>query len=117
MFSRLNGSCFPQNKVSVDQLIKSGFLSGIFAVLEAVRYAVEKRRTAAALRRGVTAWPMPGDPRLPRLAGKGRWHTEGWIGAILLGTDCVLAGRGRAQAARVGQFLESAIPAAVTLLA
>ncbi len=65
----------------------------------------------------VTAWPKPGDPRLPRLAGKGRWHTEGWVGAILLGTDCVLAGRGRAQAARVGEFLESAIPAAVTLLA
>ena len=65
----------------------------------------------------VTTWPTPRDPTLPRLAGKGRWHTEGWIGAVLLGTDCVLAGRGPAQASRVGEFLESAIPAAITLLA
>jgi len=64
----------------------------------------------------VTAWPRPENPTLPRLAGKGHWHTEGWTGAVLLGTDCVLAGRGPAQAALVGQFLESAIPAAMTLL-
>ena len=31
--------------------------------------------------------------------------------------DCVLVGRGPAQAALVGEFLKSAIPAAVTLLA
>jgi hypothetical protein len=65
----------------------------------------------------VTAWPTPQNPRLPPLAGKGRWHTEEWIGAVLRGTDCVLVGRGPAQAALVGEFLESAIPAAVTLLA
>jgi hypothetical protein len=65
----------------------------------------------------VTAGPMPGNPTLPRLAGKGRWHTEGWVGAILLGTDNVLAGRGPAQASLAGEFMESAIPAAMTLLA
>lgn len=64
----------------------------------------------------VTAWPVPQDPTLPPLAGKGRWHTEGWTGAVLLGTDCVLAGRGRSQASLVSEFLESAIPAAITLL-
>ena len=64
----------------------------------------------------VTAWPAPKDPTLPPLAGKGRWHTEGWIGAVLLGTDCALAGRGPAQAYLVNEFLESAIPEAITLL-
>lgn len=65
----------------------------------------------------VTAWPTPPDPTLPRLAGKGRWHTEGWTGAVLLGTDCVLVGRGPVQASLVSEFLESAIPAAIKLLA
>ncbi len=64
----------------------------------------------------LTAWPTPQHPTLPPLAGKGRWHTDGWIGAVLLGTDVVLAGRGPAQAALVGEFLESAIPAAIALL-
>ncbi len=64
----------------------------------------------------VTAWPTPQNPTLPPLAGKGSWHTEGWIGAVLLGTDIVLAGRSPAQASLVGEFLESAIPAAITLL-
>lgn len=65
----------------------------------------------------VTVWPTPRNPKLPRLAGRGRWHTEGWIGGVLLGTDCVVAGRGHDQASLVGEFLESAIPAAMTLLA
>ena len=65
----------------------------------------------------VTARPTPLNPTLPRLAGKGRWHTEGWTGAVLLGTDCVLAGRGSVQASLVGEFLESAIEAAMKLLA
>jgi hypothetical protein len=61
-------------------------------------------------------WPAPARVALPPLGGKGRWHTEGWTGAILLGTDCALAGRGPAQEARVLEFLASAVPAASTLL-
>ena len=64
----------------------------------------------------VTPWPYPENPTLPPLAGEGRWHSEGWTGAVLLGTDCVLAGRGAAQATRVAEFLESAIAAAVRLV-
>ncbi len=59
----------------------------------------------------VTPWPSPLDPDLPQLAGHGQWHVDGWVGAVLMGTTCALAGRGRAQAARTGAFLESAISA------
>ncbi len=64
----------------------------------------------------VTPWPTPPDRKLPQLAGHGQWHVEGWVGAVLLGTTCVLAGRGRAQAARTAAFLESAISAATRLV-
>jgi hypothetical protein len=64
----------------------------------------------------VNAWPFPKRAELPELAGHGRWHTEGWNGAVLTGSDLVAAGNGEAQAARLDAFLESAIAASHTLL-
>jgi len=32
----------------------------------------------------VTPWPYPDASALPELPGDGRWHTEGWTGAVLV---------------------------------
>jgi hypothetical protein len=60
----------------------------------------------------VTPWPPPGagEP-LPDLAAPGRWHREGWTGAVLAGTDIVAAGDGEAQAARASAFLAETVSA------
>ena len=31
----------------------------------------------------VSPWPYPDAKRLPRLDAPGRWHTEGWVGAVM----------------------------------
>ncbi len=54
----------------------------------------------------VTPWPPPPADRLPALPASGRWHREGWTGALLTGTEIVAAGRGEAQAALAREFLE-----------
>lgn len=59
----------------------------------------------------VTPWPYPSDPPLPPLAGEGQWHSEGWIGALLTGTNLVAAGGADEQSQRVWEFLASALPA------
>lgn len=64
----------------------------------------------------VNAWPAPEEEALPTLPGMASWHTQDWTGAVLLGTYCALAGRGEAQSAMVARFIESAVPAAITLL-
>ncbi len=51
----------------------------------------------------VTPWPAP-DP-LPPLPAGGRWHRDGWTGAVLKGSEIVAAGAGPAQAAAAGLFL------------
>lgn len=60
----------------------------------------------------VTPWPPPqaGEP-LPDLDAPGRWHREGWTGAVLTGSDLVAAGDGEAQAARASAFLAEAVSA------
>jgi hypothetical protein len=80
----------------------------------------------------VTPWPYPDDPALPELPSPGRWHTEGWLGAVLVGSDLVAAerpgaaqaGRGAAQAGRgaaqeglAAGFLDASIAACRELLA
>lgn len=37
----------------------------------------------------VTPWPYPEPTALPELEGPGRWHTDGWTGAVLAGDDVV----------------------------
>lgn len=55
----------------------------------------------------VTLWPRPTEapPPLP----VGRWHTEGWTGALLAGSELVAAGDGAAQAALAGRFVSGAV--------
>jgi hypothetical protein len=59
----------------------------------------------------VTPWPYPAADRLPPLPA-GRWHTEGWVGAVLVGSALGPARAGD----QVAGFLASAIPAARRLL-
>ncbi len=64
----------------------------------------------------VTPWPYPPAASLPVLAGGGRWHTEGWMGALLLGSDLEAAPTAAAQASQLDAFLRSAVGAALGLL-
>jgi hypothetical protein len=60
----------------------------------------------------VTPWPPPeAGESLPDLAAPGRWHREGWTGAVLTGADVVAAGDAEAQAARSSAFLTGALTA------
>lgn len=59
----------------------------------------------------VTPWPYPHDPPLPPLAGEGRWHSEGWLGAVLTGPNLVAAGGADEQSQRATGFLSSALAA------
>jgi hypothetical protein len=58
----------------------------------------------------VTPWPPPeAGEALPELPAGGRWHREGWVGAVLTGSEIVAGGAGEAQAARARAFLEGAV--------
>ncbi len=58
----------------------------------------------------VTPWPPPAPAEeLPTLPSGGRWHREGWTGAVLTGSDVVAKGDGAAQAAAVKTFLAGAV--------
>jgi hypothetical protein len=65
----------------------------------------------------VNPWPAPDALVLPALAAAGRWHTDGWLGAVLPASDLVAVGSdaGR-QADSVRVFLNSAVAAATVLL-
>lgn len=54
----------------------------------------------------VTPWPYPDAASLPDLEAGGRWHVEGWTGAVLIGTRIALADD---QERQVQAFLQSAI--------
>ncbi|MFQ5746314.1 MAG: hypothetical protein ACE5HF_03735 [Gemmatimonadota bacterium] len=61
----------------------------------------------------VNAWPAPEASRveaLSALAGGGRWHLEGWFGAVLTGPDLVSAAA-TDQPERAGAFVDSAVRA------
>lgn len=61
----------------------------------------------AAVGRGlVPARPADEPPELP--AG-GRWHREGWTGALLTGSEIVATGGGAAQVAEASSFLSGTV--------
>ncbi|MFY9824504.1 MAG: hypothetical protein WAM82_24220 [Thermoanaerobaculia bacterium] len=64
----------------------------------------------------VLPWPAPPGHDLPRLAGGGRWHTSGWVGAVLLASSFTNAATNGSQARRVEDFLESAVAGSRQLL-
>ncbi len=64
----------------------------------------------------VLPWPKPEGHDLPELAGGGRWHTEGWTGAVLEASSFTAAGSNGAQAQRVEDFLNSAVAASRNLI-
>ncbi len=55
----------------------------------------------------VTPWPLP-EP-LPDLPSGGRWHREGWTGAVLTGSEVVAAGAAEAQAESARAFLTGSV--------
>ena len=52
----------------------------------------------------VSPYPVP--ERAPRPLSVGRWHTEGWAGGVLVGSDIVKQGTSEGQAALVTRFIE-----------
>ncbi len=64
----------------------------------------------------VTPWPYPEHPALPPLDGGGRWHTEGWTGAVLTAGALVGEGRAASQIERASAFVSSALAAARRLV-
>ncbi|NOY92618.1 MAG: hypothetical protein GXP55_15630 [Deltaproteobacteria bacterium] len=63
----------------------------------------------------VTPWPYPKDAPTAALASGGKWHLEGWTGAVLTATAW-LEGDAEGQPARLSAFLESAISASRALV-
>lgn len=63
----------------------------------------------------VTPWPYPPAEALPPLSSPGSWHTEGWTGAVLPGSDVVAMPEGERRA-RVASFVREAIAAAKVAL-
>lgn len=59
-------------------------------------------------------WPRPTTGELPPLAGRGQWHTKGWVGALLRAGD--LPEDGAEQAEQVRIFFDSALEANRALL-
>ncbi len=62
----------------------------------------------------VLPWPRPAG-ELPELDG-GRWHTEGWTGAVLDATELAGGRSNGAQRERIERFLTSAVTACRRLL-
>ncbi len=56
----------------------------------------------------VNGWPPPDPKVLPERSGPGRWHTEGWVGAVLPADEVVAERRPAEQAARVAAFATEA---------
>lgn len=48
----------------------------------------------------VTPWPAPSPDALPALPAGGRWHREGWVGAMLVGGELVKGGEEQERRAR-----------------
>ena len=59
----------------------------------------------------VTPWPYPATPLSTALEGQGKWHTEGWLGAVLPASRLAPAPTAAQQASQVADFLRSAIAA------
>ncbi|MEM6994495.1 MAG: hypothetical protein AAF721_28525 [Myxococcota bacterium] len=63
----------------------------------------------------INPWPRPEGQTLAPLDGGGRWHTEGWTGAVLTAEWLAAIKGGKARAEAVEAFVTSAIPAAQAL--
>lgn len=61
----------------------------------------------------VGPYPYPSVTALPPLAGRGHWHAQGWVGAVLAASDYVGAPDQRSQ---VSAFIDSALAACRRLL-
>jgi hypothetical protein len=59
----------------------------------------------------VTPWPYPDPSALPELSGGGTWHTDGWTGAVLTGTEIASLPVSERETG-VRAFMEGAIEAA-----
>jgi hypothetical protein len=53
----------------------------------------------------VTVWPYPEKEKLPGLT-VGKWHTEGFVAAVLTASDLISSGQKETQAERVHQFFQ-----------
>jgi hypothetical protein len=64
----------------------------------------------------VSPHPTPADPSaLPSLVAGGHWHADGWVGAVLRGTELTARDPG-AQAAHAAAFIDAAVTACRTVL-
>jgi len=63
----------------------------------------------------VNLWPYPDKSQLPNLT-VGKWHIEGWIGAILTATELGESGSSDLQAQRVRQFFHETTEISFSLL-
>jgi hypothetical protein len=63
----------------------------------------------------VTPWPYPAAKLLPEL-DTGHWHTEGWVGAVLTGTEFVDQSKHANQKELIDAFLQKAASACRTVL-
>lgn len=63
----------------------------------------------------VTPYPYPDPEHLGDLSGSARWHTDGWTGAVLQGSDVVAAAPDEREAI-VRAFVEEAVDAATEAL-
>lgn len=62
----------------------------------------------------VGPYPHPSPNEWPELPSGGRWHTDGFVAAVLTGTDWV---KENDQPKRLGEFLDAAVRASKELLA
>jgi hypothetical protein len=64
----------------------------------------------------VTPYPYPDTANLPTLDGKGFWHTQHWVGAVLPASLVTETMNADAQQQQVEAFLDSALRISMTLL-
>ena len=64
----------------------------------------------------VSPYPYPDTASLPDLDGDGFWHTQHWVGAVLLASRLAGSASAEAQPQQVEAFLHSALSASVALL-
>jgi len=64
----------------------------------------------------INPWPPPDLSSVPPLAGGGRWHTEGWKGAMLRASDLESGADAAGQATQILTFAESALSMEKSLL-
>ncbi|HET7452659.1 MAG TPA: hypothetical protein VFL12_07955 [Thermoanaerobaculia bacterium] len=64
----------------------------------------------------VSPYPHPKDPVLPTLPEGGRWHRDGFFGAVLTGSDLLAGGAEGTQERRSRWFLEAAVADSLRML-